>query len=254
MKIKRFLSLVVAVVLVVSLAACGGGSKKVANPKTIMDLFDGKEKLWYYIDYRDSFDGLAYDCDVKAVFTTENKAVTSMYYNLIGICNNSLTWNSSMVGKTTLEDPNPFTCDRLLLSDFKGLSNKDVINKVSEVYANASNSYEFQYMGNRLYEKCDFPSDILYYGFLDNSGNILEDENIRLFDCNYCIEFSFNGSMEEERLRGEFYYDSTITPVEILDKQYIGIKDGRGNMIITENIYESFGNLAFDDPAGITEW
>ena len=245
---KRILSLALAVVLVMSLTACGGGSKKVETPKTIVDLFDGKEKLWYYIDYRDSYDGLSYDCDVKAIFTTENKTVTSMYYNLIGNRNNgSLEFSDLFEGKQ-----NPFSCERFLLSDFTGLSDKEIIKKVSAVYGDASNSYKIPFY--RTFEKCDFPSEIIYCGYLDNSGNMLENENLRLFDCNYFIEFTFNGSSDEERLRGEFNYDSTVTPIEILDKQYIGIKDGWGNMIITENIYDSFGNLSFDDPSGITEW
>lgn len=245
---KKILSLFIVVILVLSLTACGGENKKVESPKTIMDLFDGKEKLWYYIDYRDSFDGLSYDSDVKAIFTTENKTVTSMYYNLIGSHNNSSLEFSDLFE----EKSNPFSCERFLLSDFKGLSDKDVIEKVSDVYGDASISYKIPFY--KTYDECIFPSNILYNGYLDNSGNMLEDENLRLFDCNYYIEFSFNGSGDEERLRGEFYYDSTITPIEILDKQFVGIKDGWGNMIITENIYDSFSNLTFDDPSGITGW
>lgn len=225
------------------------------TPESITDLFDGEKKVWFYIDHRDSYDGLAYDSDVKAVFTTENKTVTSMYYNLIGISNNSLSLRSNMVGATSLENPNPFTCERLQIKDFKSLSDDDIIEKVSSVYADASKNYSFKYYtGDYNYEKCEFPCTILYYGFLDNSGNKLESESIRLFDRNYFVNFPFNDTVEQERLRGEFPYEAFIRPIEILDKSYIGIKDGQGNMIITENIYGSINSIGFDDPNGITEW
>ena len=37
------------------------------------DLFDGKQRVWFYLDRSDLYDGLAYDTDVKAVIITENK-------------------------------------------------------------------------------------------------------------------------------------------------------------------------------------
>ena len=258
---KKFFALILLIVLAISLTACtnkptaSDATNTKHTPESITDLFDGENKVWFYIDYRDVYDGLAYDTDVKAGFTTEKKTVTSMYYNLIGNSNNSLSLRSNMVGATNLDNPNPFTCERLQIKDFKGLSDDIIIEKISSVYADASKSYKFKYYtGDYNYEKCDFPCAILYYGFLDNSGNKLESESIRLFEQNYFVKFPFNDTEETERLRDEFPYESFIKPIEILDKSYIGIKDVQGNMIITENVYGSINNIGLDDPSGITEW
>lgn len=222
------------------------------TPTVLTDLFSGERRIWFYI----ADDELAYDNDVKAVFITENNTVTALYYNLIGNMN-GIGNSANMVGVIDLDEPNPFSCERLLLSDFSGLSDDEIIEKVSNFYADASLEYTFNYGSKEyVYKKCSFPYEILYDGDLDSSGNNLENEILKLFEHAYSIEFTFNRSGAYEMLRDEFYFDSLIKPTVIKDKEYVGIKGvkGSGGSIITINTYTAFDRINYDSPDGITKW
>ncbi len=88
---KKFVGVLLIVAMtVVTLAGCGGKANVNKKPEVLSDLFDGKQRVWFYLDRSDLYDGLAYDTDVKAVIITENKQVTGYYYNLIGIYNKDM--------------------------------------------------------------------------------------------------------------------------------------------------------------------
>lgn len=216
------------------------------SPATITDLFDGEKRVWFFIDHRDSFDGLAYDNDVKGVLITEDKQVKGYYYNLVGSLNHSLSEEDCIINSNST---NPCANNRYVLSDFEGLNNEEIINKVSASYGDASVDYDFEYEGEEYYfEKCDFPYEITYEGDLDASGNNFESEELCIFNNPYNIHFTFNGSFASEYISSSFKFSSIIKPSIIKDKEYVGIKDRKGNMLITENTYLSFENIGFDSP------
>lgn len=220
---KKFVGVLLIVAMtVVTLAGCGGKANVNKKPEVLSDLFDGKQRVWFYLDRSDLYDGLAYDTDVKAVIITENKQVTGYYYNLIGI------YNKDMISG----EEGPFANSRFLLSDFSGLTDSEIIEKVSETYADGSVTYPIEIQTSikkYTYEGEELPYTIEYDGELDSSGNGLENET----------------------LYRSFKFDSLVEPTVIKEKEYIGIQDTSGNMLITLNNYAEFENIMLDKPEGM---
>lgn len=225
------------------------------SPTTVMDLFDGHSRIWYYIPAEEAKKGLAYDNRVKAVLVSENGQIISIYYNLKSI-------------KCTLDEddfevlPNPFR-DRFLLEEFDNMSDDEIINMAKESYANASQSYnldingvyskygyvKYDYNAISSFHAIDFPYTITYDGELDSTGNKYINETIYLFDDNKLITyFQFNGGADGEYLSKSFPIAGIIGPSVIKNKEYVGIEDEYGNILITENTYEIFDNIELDMP------
>lgn len=224
----------------------GNGVAESIMPIVLSDLFDGEQRVWFYIDHTDSFDGLAYDNDVKAVIITQDKKIVKYYYNLIGI------YNKNMIGSIEFNGSSPFSSSRFLLSDFEGLADEEIIEKVSKLYGDAAETYTFNYGGkDYVYKGESFPYEIQYEGELDSSGNKLKNENFEFFEEGHSITFKFNGSYKVEFLSLDFYFDTLIEPAMIKDKEYVGIMDKEGNMLITISNYITLENITFDSPRGM---
>jgi lipoprotein len=242
---KKFVGVLLIVAMtVVTLAGCGGKANVNKKPEVLSDLFDGKQRVWFYLDRSDLYDGLAYDTDVKAVIITENKQVIGYYYNLIGI------YNKDMISG----EEGPFANSRFLLSDFSGLTDSEIIEKVSETYADGSVTYPIEIQTSikkYTYEGEELPYTIEYDGELDSSGNGLENETLYFFDTIRDVMFPFNQSYQNETLYRSFKFDSLVEPTVIKEKEYIGIQDTSGNMLITLNNYAEFENIMLDKPEGM---
>lgn len=225
------------------------------SPITITDLFDGDTRIWYYIQAGDARDGLAYDNKVKAILVSENKEITSIYYNLKNVkC--FLTENDFE------EKPNPFR-ERFLLEEFDSMSDEEIIDAVKKTYVDASQTYNFDinsvyeeygnvafdYNAYSSFEAVTFPYSISYEGELDSTGNVYNNETIYLFDNAKIIAyFYFNQSADGENLSSSFHVSRIITPSVIKNKEYVGIEDENGNMLITENTYTTFNDIELDTP------
>lgn len=252
---KRNFCAALVIVVILSLGACG---KKAITPTTITDLFDGEERVWFYIDGHYS-DELSYDDEVDMVFVTKNKKVTQIYYNLVG---------SGIHPKEIVCDDeiNPFTCERFILGDFTGLSNAEIIEKVKAAYADASLTYNCtrnygSYSNSFSIKQIELPYTIKYNGDLDNSGNNLQNETISFADHDLSVNAKIAIGLQvspffEAIYCGNFDVGSIIGPTEIKDKVYVGLKDDRNerNKIITVNNYANFESIGYDNPQGISEW
>ena len=230
------------------------GNKK--EPSVLTDLFDGDKKVWFYIDD----DSLTYDSDILAVLVTENKRVTNFYY----ILSANPAFKYQFLGNT----PNPFSSEPFTLSDFEGLSDDEIINKVSNAYGDASKDYSLTYayvdvvMPGKTYTLDDYknredvllskytlPYTIKYKGDLDSSGNGLQTETLSFL--NDVIKFKSgkgNATYNAKMINCKYFtVSSIIKPTEIKDKSYIGIANNSlGTMIIS--------SIQNDDPTGISEW
>ncbi|MDD6483826.1 MAG: hypothetical protein PUF72_04520 [Clostridiales bacterium] len=236
-------------------------NKKSNSPNTIMDLFDGKQRVWFYI-YDDE---LTYESKVLGMFITNNKNVTEFYYNVI----------PDVVAEAKIaENVNiPSSGKTYSLNDFVGLSDSEIIDMVSASYGDASKAYQFSTekrnyeptglyttAKNYSYESSYFPFAIQYNGSLDSSGNNLTDENLKIFSSN---DYTFSYPMDTQKsdiisVTSELKDCSIIKPIEIKDKEYVGIKENRNSynnsMIITQNNYKSFGDIKYDSPDNATKW
>ncbi|MBQ8228803.1 MAG: hypothetical protein IJZ88_07305 [Clostridia bacterium] len=227
-------------------------------PKTVMDLFDGERRLWFYIDSEDADDGLRYDCPVQQVFVIENKKVIGMYY--------SFAPSLFSAGKNAI--PNPISGEKFVLSDFEGMSDDEIINALKAVYANANTTYNLDFShtydekgvvvgSDNVFSAAPLPFNIQYKGYLDDSGNKLENEEIKIFGLEYKIDVHPGDPYYQvniNRTAAEIDFHSLIRPTKIKDKEYLGIESGLGNMLITINNYPYFNSLEFDDPSGATDW
>ena len=101
------------------------------------------------------------------------------------------------------------------------------------------------------YEGEELPYTIEYDGELDSSGNGLENETLYFFDTIRDVMFLFNQSYQNETLYRSFKFDSLVEPTVIKEKEYIGIQDTSGNMLITLNNYAEFENIMLDKPEGM---
>lgn len=230
------------------------------TPSTITDLFSGEPRIWYYIS---STDELAYDGEIKAIFVSENKTITEIYYNL-------RSYKCSLSETDFAETPNPFA-ERFELQDFDGLSYEQILEKVRRAYASADCTYDlningvyaqygalsFDYNKYSSFDAIKLPFEITYDGELDSTGNEYEEETIYLFDdASIVAYFYFNQSAEGESLKKEFTISDIIEPTLIKNKEYVGIIDRSGNMLITENTYASFEDIGYDkveDSKGLAE-
>lgn len=206
------------------------------HAKSWLDLFDGKQKVWFLVTENE----LSYDSVVSAVFVTENKKVTKAYY-----CNR----NAKNINPEIPE----YNSDLWKLSDFDSLRDDEILEKVNSSYFDASVTYTLDAFNvsagateQLTYEKNDFPYTIQYTGELDNSGNNLEDEELKLLE-----------HFREKNLR--FSIESSVKPTEIKSEQYSGISgytwDGNGlHYIVTKAKLGDLSNIGNDDASGITEW
>lgn len=226
-----------------------------SSPSTITDLFDGNPRIWFYIHNKDARDGLAYDNKVKAILVSENKEITSIYYNLKNVA-------CSLAEEDFEETPNPFR-ERFLLEEFDSMSDDEIIDMVKKAYVDASQTYNFDinsvykkygntgfdYNAHSSFEAVNLPYTISCEGELDSTGNKYSKETIYLFDnANIIAYYYFNQSAEGEYLKGYFDVGRIITPSVIKNKEYVGIEDENGNMLITENTYTTFDNIELDKP------
>ena len=228
-----------------------------SSPETVMDLFDGERRIWYFIDRNDAEDGLTYDNEIQTIFVTENKKVVEAYYNLNGIYTGNLALHID------IGDPNPLSNSRLKLEDLVGLSDDEIICMVQEKYADVTTTYDFDFnfdegvnteVTGSPFVKQDLPFKIIYDGELDSSGNNLENEKIKFLDKQYVISYrntDFN-ARAQENMENVMYFDKFIKPTVIKDKEYVGIEGY--HMLITLNNYDSVGLIKLDDPSGITDF
>lgn len=214
--------------------------------KTIMDLFEGKKRIWFMLGT--NIDGISYDSDVNAVIVTENKKVISVYYNMVGNINKSYIKNVVKIN----QHPNPFSHDYFVMSDFANLNDEQIIDMVSESYANASITYSFQLDNkNYTFEGNLFPYDVKYNGILDNSGNFLKSETLKFFKHSYYVPGGYLISLDST-----FPYKEFISPIIIKDKEYVGIlcySNGYSSLI-TVNNFEHIEEPIFDNIEGITSF
>lgn len=226
--------------------------KAKGGPSTITDLFDGEQRVWFYLSNND----LAYDSYVRAVLVTKNKNVTDFYYNLkeedIG--------SGIAFGTVNGVYPNAFSREQFTLSDFDNLSFSEIIETVSQSYADASIDYSHTYdYVNRTdtfsLSAVDMPYKIIYNGDLDNSGNNLEGETLSFIQDILKVDFGSGNYRHRANINCKYFcFDSIIRPTQIKSKEYVGIKDDRGFMLVTENNFVSFENIRLDSPENVTEW
>jgi len=212
-------------------------------PETVMDVFDGDRRLWFVLE-----SGLSYDADVEVMFISENKKILKMYYNLIGN-EGSKKWAEENVVIDTF--PNPYSRERFVLSDFDGKTDDEIIDLISSNYADASVQYDLvcsnSYRSNisMTHHGCSYPFEIQYCGHLDQSGNYLSSEKIRISHCKKID----NNTMQS--IKADFTYMGIYEPTTIKNKQYVGFKYSN---IVTENTFADWGELTLDDPSGVCEW
>ncbi len=230
-------------------------SKKSKAPSVITDLFDGGQRLWFYLDDEE----IAYDTEVSAVFVTENKTVTDFYYNLI----DSGYGGSLILNKISGEAPNPMSVERFKLSDFAGLSDDEILKKIKGSYGNGASEYALTYKyfdSNedftlpKLIES--YPFTIKYNGDLDASGNSLKNEKLSFADNSVGVDIGKGGGRYYApgiKLK-HYTVDSVISPTEIKDKTYVGLRNEKDNPLVTVNNYVSFDKVNYDNPNGATEW
>ncbi|MBQ7956475.1 MAG: hypothetical protein IJ279_00435 [Clostridia bacterium] len=282
---KKFLSLFICFLLVFSLTACGDKTDTEVNddsvqsdlqekenqeifdeqettentsftPNTVMDLFDGERRIWYYIDSEAAEDGLAYDNRIQSIFVTENNTVVEFYYSL----GNYLVGGN---GFAVVPADCPCFSEYFILSDFEGKSNDEIIDMVSSRYANASQTYEF--VVNSDYDFLEvkgspfianeLPYEIKYKGELDASGNDLESECIKFMDKQYILHIIDSKTHHgTNNIEDHTDFKAIIKPTIIKDKEYVGFKGTKDCMMITENTYASFDKIVYDSPDGASEW
>lgn len=215
------------------------------EPKVLMDLFSGERRIWFYIN-GDRYDtDLTYDDRVAAVFVVENREVTHVYYSMVE--------HSAMLNYMDSPEINPCSTERYALADFDGMSDDEIISKISSTYADASIGYTFP-IGEAMLDKSDFPYKIQYKGDLDSSGNKLKYECLKFFDV-YYLRIDETSTVLGSRISSRIQYDEMIEPTVIKNKEYIGIFDDSQNvMLITLNNYPEFDNLELDDPNGMSDF
>ena len=242
---KKYLAVLIsALVLMSMIAGCGtkdsamSETKKVSkknSPQTVMDLFDGDSRVWYFLDRSE----VSYDSKIEGVFISENKKFTEIYYAL----------NSGagiFEDKTVFEQNNSPFVTKYTMEEFDDLSDEEIIDAVKSRYANAGETYtcDVDTNGGNPYhiefEKTELPFQIYYDGTLDASGNSYESEYIHILD-HYIDQFS-------NYIPSGIYVHEIIGPIEIKGKEYVGITDGN-DLLITENTYSSFESISFDEPA-----
>lgn len=225
-----------------------------ATPIYFMDLFDGDRKIWFHIISHKSNSELRYDSIVYTVYITENKKVTEMYY----------TFGPSY-GNLCDTSPNPFSHSRLTLADFANLSDDEIIEKLEATYAKASQSYQMDFsrvtiditpVSDNVFQPAVLPYEINYRGRLDASGNEYEEESITMMETIYHFNFQNNFFKQPVFYNTEYSFSAsgTIKPTVILDKEYVGIKSGMKDALITENRYAVFEWLKLDSPSGGEVW
>lgn len=105
---------------------------------TISDLFNGKQRIWFVLENTGTADvDLRYDTPIAAVLITEEGQTTDLYYNFISEDGND------DLNLAVSEYPNPFSCPRFTVQDFDNLSDDEIIDLVSQSYANAKKNIFF---------------------------------------------------------------------------------------------------------------
>lgn len=235
------------------------------NNMTIMDLFKSEERIWFFLEnVGTAAVDLRYDTPVAAVMITKKGETTDLYYNFISENGDELNLPSNI-------NPNPFSCVRYTLEDFNNLSDKEIIELVSKSYANAKNTYYFDfYEENQMLENCSFPYQIAYKGDLTDDGNSLSNESIKLFNhiLGYKL-YKYSNGYGGEYIPSEIKFASVISPTVIKDEEYVGIMyrgystDGDSyasvndpdHALITKNTYKKFNdNIKLDSADKVTEW
>lgn len=283
---KKFLSLFISFLFLFSLTACGDKTdvevEKDSNtlnsqsgenqgffdkqeiaestsftPHTVMDLFDGERRVWYFID---SEDGIAYDKNVKFIFVTENKKVTEFYYNMGGFAE----YEGYPDPVKVIPERNPLFSDYFILSDFAEKNDDEILEMVRSRYADASQTYDFslEYKYAQVeatgspFIASELPYEIKYKGKFDASGNNLEYECVKFIDKPYQLvltntQFNFR---EIRTIENETYFQRMIKPTIIKDKEYVGFDGSMNTWWITENTYASLDKIVYDSPDGASEW
>lgn len=227
------------------------------TPYTVMDLFDGERRIWYYIESKDE---LSYDNNVKFVFVTENKKVVDFYYSLGTFPKYEAypDWIKITPANT------PVFSDYFVLSDFAEKNDDEILEMVRSRYADASQTYDFslEYKYAQMevtgspFVASDLPYEIKYKGELDASGNNLDNEKVNFLDKNYGLQIvntQYN-KYEYKVVTHDAYFQEIVRPTIIKDKEYVGFKGSSIAWWITENTYASFDRIVYDSPDGASEW
>ncbi len=216
----------------------------VESPKVISDFFAGNNKIWFYLDEGE----LSYNSEIKAVFITNDKVITDLYYNLIdsGYGGSPIHFNG--------QEPNPCSVERFVLSDFEGLSDEEVVKKIADSYGNIKKEYTLTY-NNRSFSQQftlpsqSFPYKIQYNGELDPTGNKLKSETLSFSEKMLRIDVGTGSVKYYPSIKtNSFNIDSIIKATTIKDKEYVGFKDDDENMIVTVNKYSELNDIDFDMP------
>lgn len=199
-----------------------------STPKTIMDAFDGERRLWYRLkgdDYNNY--NVRYDSDIIAVYVTENKKVTEVYYRNWG----SNEFNPAY-GRTYIQ-----------LGELDGLTDDEILEMFREEYADGTKEYTIEDEGyTHTTEKVSLPRKIKYNGQTDNSGNKLIYEEIILLR----EELGNYDGYELAKYRCFKY----LSPKTVKSMEFVGFgEENIPNFLITMNTFDSF-EPEFDDPDG----
>ena len=93
--------------------------------------------------------------------------------------------------------------------------------------------------------------EIAEYINSENTSRKKENDTLYYFVTIRDVMFPFNQSYQNETLYRSFKFDSLVEPTVIKEKEYIGIQDTSGNMLITLNNYAEFENIMLDKPEGM---
>lgn len=129
--------------------------------KTIKDLFNGEQRLWYMVDV-EVLDPITYNTPINMVLVTENSKTIGCYY-----------YATDMEEKT------------LVLADLDGLSDDQILDMVCRRYHSIRQEYivtEGFVEPELLYNAIPLPDEIVYCGTFDKTGNHLATESVTFYD------------------------------------------------------------------------